>query len=437
MKDNNNIEDFFKHSLEGFNDVPSDQVWKNIDGELGNSSNIWKRNLLGFLSVSLGIALLCLACYSYNLKQELNTKIDQLNSSQHTINTYHSENLSLNKEVKLLNQEINEIKVSDENANIKKIVPASTEQYTSSQNTRSHNKTIYDINQSRNFNENINLHAINDSVDSNFTDASILTDEANSRQNYAESLDRENSKLAISELRKTRTQITIPEKSASQLTKDKKLKFLNPNLTFNGIESANYSTGNIKYGLTGSILGTGTEVTSGLNPGFSAGLEMEMKLYKQLWFTTDLRFNRNNYVMEFMGVNPQQESDFPTPRTLSATFNNVDVQNSYFDFPVGLSYNIALGKNNVFFVNPGFSWQFYLPQKFIYNTVENDRVLYSEERYFVYFGSAFLNIGVERKISKNNIFQLGLWAEKGLEDYGIENRNIMNYGLKVSLLFTN
>ena len=226
------------------------------------------------------------------------------------------------------------------------------------------------------------------------------------------------------------------EKSAGMVTNFKRLKYNFPSYYFGSYLTQRKLNPIFKYGFTASLIGTKTDVTSNLDPGYNAGLSLEMQLFRKFWLTSGIRYNRNNYMMEFKGQNPVKESRFPTPRSLNYKFDMVHVKNSFIDFPFGLSFNLPISRKNSIFINPGISWQFYLPQKYIYNTIDNGQFDYSENRYFMYFGSAFMNAGIERKISDNRSFQFSFWAEKGLSQYGFENRQIMNYGLKATLYFS-
>ena len=115
---------------------------------------------------------------------------------------------------------------------------------------------------------------------------------------------------------------------------------------------------------------------------------------------------------------------------------SVNTSNYYFDIPVGIKWNIPLrNSRSDFYLHTGVAWQFYLPQNFTYVTENDIPVNFKEQRYFAYFGTIFLNPGIEREINPKLRYNLSLWAEKGLTDFGLENRDVLNIGIRAGLLF--
>jgi len=421
MDDNNNIEEFFNNSLEGFNESPSENVWKEISGRLISPTPLWKRLLWPFITALLLLTIGCITIYTYSLRQQLNQSNQDFAAQSlviaiqsEKIREFEASTVNLQIENAAMNREINTILTKSKTSK-------STHKNWNSPLSIRHLSTInaFDkIEIAPNFQADRKVYLQN--FIGNRTKSSNQSSAEYSATTKTESADLSPIQdLAFSSLIKTQ------DGSAESLTRHKGLNYTLPILPFGNPNTLTNSRPKFKYGITASLVGTKTDVTSSLSAGFNAGLALEMRLYRKLWLTSGIRYNRNTYMMEFIGQNPIEEKNFPTPRSLDFTYDRVDVQNSFFDFPFGINLNLDVSKKNSLFINPGISWQFYLPQKYTYNTTNNGQFDYSENRYFMYFGSAFLNAGFERRLSGNRSLQLSLWAEKGISQYGIENRQII------------
>lgn len=431
MDDNNNIEDFFNNSLEGFNELPSDNVWQGISQNLERPLPLWKRILWPMLVGILFLGMSGVSIYAYTTSQKLkssNQKLGALtalnNSLTNKTKTLEGEKAGLQKEVLVLEANQNTLRSEQiVNGNHNKI---------STRNSRNTANSSYIT-----YFAQLNL-ASDIQYDTEITIQKFISNSRNSI-NTETSKHIGNARLVIQEapqIERSFYTIENGEQSAESVTNYRSLKYHFPFFPFGNRDWIRKAGPKFKYGVTTSIIGTSTDVTSSLDPGFNLGVGMEMQLYKSLWLTSSIRYNKNNYMMEFLGQNPNEESSFPTPRSLNDTYDKVHVQNSFIDFPFGLNLNMPISRKNSLFINPGISWQFYLPQKYIYDTTNSGQIDYSESRYFMYFGSVFLNAGIERKLSGNKSLQVSFWAEQGLSQYGIESRQIVNYGLKTTLYFS-
>ncbi len=433
MEDNNNIEDFFNRSLEGFDQSPSSSVWENISSQLDVPIPFWQKYFFHILSCGLAIGMIGMAFYIFSLR----TDIESLRIAMDSQEEYEEESMSKDDQLIALNQ-LNQNLKDELNAGLnsnselkQEISDLRKEIGILKRNLKTAQVEIYST-------QLANI----EKVSTGYEASELVSKEHLTAPDEGETEISANDRVlstGFSTLESKKLEsiadLNIKSRSAEEVTNYKRLKFHFPEAFMQRPTFYEQYVPNFKYGVTASLIGTGTDVSSGLFPGYSVGGSLQVELLKHVWLTFDGRYNKNFYVMDFNGSNPEEEVNFPRPRSIDENIRRVDVENSYLDFPMGISCQIPVSKKNSIYINPGFSWQLYLPQQYTYNTAMNDFIPYSESSYVVYFGSLFLNTGVERKISEKMRFQLGFWAEQGLADYGAEDRRIVNYGLKSTLFF--
>ncbi len=179
-----------------------------------------------------------------------------------------------------------------------------------------------------------------------------------------------------------------------------------------------------------------TDRETSLKYGFSGGITTQLQLFQKLALTAEFHYVRQRYILESEPNDPINANDFPQIKAFEEPVKSIDVTNQYLHLPVGLKWDLRRpGSTKTWYINPGVAWQLYLPQQFDYKLNDDSNHPLTNEQYFAYFGSAFLNIGISSSFHPNLHWQLGVLAEYGLVEYGLNNRQTINLGLYGAILF--
>jgi len=437
MSDKNNIEDFFNNSLDGFDREPRDLVWENLDERLDMPLPFWKTpHFWGFTTAALLVTLGLLSYFSVTRMNDLQAKNQVLVAKKLT-----------------LTQELKDCSASVENSGLTSKTKAKQNGIGLSKNE----SEIQNLNNQLSY-QNAKIAFLN-------TELSNVKKELNqfktfeksevARKAFAfknnedvskivENQERQEKKLAPEIGSKSKELPLLPFKRNLLLDLGQRNEkclnslFVKTSLDKNTkplISSKKVFRPDFRFGVTAGTITTFTELNSTQELGWNGGLSLNLQLLENFGLTGEIKYNRNHYGVSLETSNQFLSTSFPHANLINRSIKIVSVSNYYFDLPIGLKFSKKIEKlRGSLYVNPGVAWQLYLPQQFVYDTAD-EFISLSDDRYFAYFGSAFLNIGFEKKINRNLTYQLGFWGEKGLVEYGLEGRNITNLGIKGTLFF--
>ncbi|MGI9543493.1 MAG: outer membrane beta-barrel protein [Cyclobacteriaceae bacterium] len=200
--------------------------------------------------------------------------------------------------------------------------------------------------------------------------------------------------------------------------------------------------------------------------GFQTGLEMQQ--FKSIPRTGDSKLNSGIGVLgEFilsprwrveMGVihsNMRYEADgfsdnasllqtvskYPGYEGQLGELNDLGVSSTFFKLPANLKYFYPIASNSRLYASAGLTPYVYVSQRFNYQYTEEEN---SGVETFVaskktiednklYFGSANVGLGAEFDLNERFKWQVGLFYEKGLSDFGVEANRLNTLGLKTSV----
>jgi len=474
-KPNKNIEDFFNKSLEQFNEAPSNSVWQGIDQQLDfeDQKPSYKKWLF-WMSSLLGVLLLCTLSWGYSTIQQ---KIDLLGLKT----------TQLEKENEQLKLALNDCSTAttptvSENSKEKDAdnsVLTQTENFSNKPNKR----TLSEITKNNSVSNNNPFSFLqnNPIVDLSFGDFSGIKKQLDvSSSNVFSSSDGFTSQTFYSKNRQSFSAMNILEKivnrdRASKITKvpttaaeiaqlkesriqdliqikqipvvSNLLKSRDRGLLANTFirkvpikfkkpkdKSIDYRSG-VGFGMQN----TNPDQDDGFGMGFNIGFTNELKLFKKVYLTGALNFNESNYRVQMTAADQSLVQEYPGTEFVTNPITQIKQEAHYFGIPLGLKWYFKDNEKNKFYVNPSVAWQFYLPQKFTYEFSPvaggTNQLEYESERFFGYLGSAQLHLGLEKPFINKMKYQVGLWAEKSIVPLGVEDRDILNIGLRGAVLF--
>jgi len=467
-EDYNDMQEFLKNSMEQFNSSPSSDVWENIDSQLSASMPFYKKWFF-WGALALSLLLITLFGTTFNLYQTnqdlliksnaaleenllLHKEIDQLNNSlsrtQSNLDREQTARLEIESQLKS-NSPINQADrhyVSNSqliNKDITKNVDGLTQQFTSHRFRASMSDNVNSP-----FFPRSTLHGPEESVLSNniILNKPLDHEEVEMRDLWTKSIP----PLSLKSLAHTTSNTSSssinsmpPPLESSFKEKDIWMRKLELQSLLQNIKSSlsfdpSFETPKgwhwYRFGILTGVHTTWTDLGKQWDAGYTVGLSNEVILNKKLGLTFDFRYNSQQYRFDVNDSNINSISDYP--RAPSAqSIEDIEVKSRYFDLPIGLSYAVPLSRKLKLRINPALAWQVYLPQKYEYNIGENVKFGNVEERYFLYLGSAHLNLDIERKLNADVAWRIGLWGEVGLIPLGIERRKIRMFGIKSAIIF--
>lgn len=433
MSDKNNIEDFFNNSLDGFDREPRELVWENLNERLDVPLPFWKTpHFWGFTTAALLIAFGFLSYFSVTEMNALKTKNQVL----------FAEKLTLTKELK---------DCSDASENLG--LTSKTKAEKSSVALSKNESKLKNLNNKLSA-QNAEIAFLNSKlsqVKKELNQIKTLQKQEAARQKLAFENKKNTTDILENQEQKTGVEIGLKNAELSPLPFKSNLlpdlsqrneKYLNSLFVKTNsdnskplLDSKKAFRPDFRFGVTAGTITTFTELNSTQELGWNGGLSLNIQLLENFGLTGEIKYNLNQYGVSLENSNQSLSTGFPHANLINRSIKIVSVSNYYFDLPVGLKFNKKIEKlRGSLYFNPGVAWQLYLPQQFVYDTAD-EFISLSDDRYFAYFGSAFLNVGFEKKINRNLTYQLGFWGEKGLVKYGLEGRNITNLGIKGTILF--
>lgn len=137
----------------------------------------------------------------------------------------------------------------------------------------------------------------------------------------------------------------------------------------------------------------------------------------------------------------EQVSTYPGYDSELGELNDLGISSTFLKLPVNMKYYYPVAAKSRLYVSGGFTPYLYLSQRFNYTYTESEN---SGVETFVaskktiednklYFGTANVGLGAEFDLNERFKWQVGLFYEKGLSDFGVEANRINTVGLKSSI----
>ena len=425
------MEDFFKRSMDQFDDTPSEDVWSQLSDRLEAEESFVSKAYRIFRTY-LPIALLVLALgsvcgYSFNTIGELKNQNNTLIGENKTLNSTLSHLTEENKSLIEKNNALNNLKTQLENENIsaKKEIKESQLALLSAINK-------------------------NKSISNNLTAANKLNTEYLNKLNACgKEIEFLNGSFALNSEEKinrntmdfnlltTLNSNGINYKKENDLTeKWKKFSLIQAEKEEEEIEI--FTKFKYRYGFTARAYNAFVSSGHPYHLSHSYGLIHELSLNKNWSLTNSIEYNDQEYsVVSNMEFLPASILDkFPDNPGAYANVRSVKSRAKYIDTQLGIKYRWMNKKENAnYFINPSVVWQLYFPQEFTYDIIQAQDLLVERRSYTAYFGSINLQLGIEKSLSDKLDFQLAIFAEKSLIELGHDNQNMNLVGVRSSILF--
>ena len=453
---NNKLEDFFNQSINQFDDSPSDAVWAGLQERLDNDMTIWDK-VSTIIRKYFPYLILLLGLTTYHFFAQ-----NKINSFEEKIDKYNTENTLLSNQLKACGDQSTTLISNFESTaeqlelstakiqNLQHDLTASNALSKTLQNRLAYNASIL-----KTYKEQ--TESLKNTVTFLSTPTSqpeiISSSIANSRpvsNRTATTPDEQNRKTIIykNNFGKPVSKYTPPLTSrlpTFSLRRPANLAprvLLAPNALSRIIPFIDTDEKAFKSRLRGGIelkaFHSISNTSNTLNFGHTGGIRLEWVLGEKFSFTGNISHVDQEYRVSNSN-NPipiQQLLEFPEGTSFGLDVNEINVENHYFEFPIGIKFPIkTYGDNLKIYANPSVVWQFHLPQKFEFNFTSNDKYEFKNKQYFGYLGSVQMAIGLEKAIHPNIVWQLGIYGEKSLVEFGAEHQHFSAIGLTSSFLF--
>lgn len=474
--------EFFRMSMESFQDSPSDAVWQKIDGRLAAEVTVWSTIMSFitkyFLVFVIGTTLVSYVFYTQYKYNKLTNEIgvikeefENLEDNYSEMNAQYSE-LVLDKDksettVQILKKDIDEQRLQlrsfenrvqylkEENASLlskyKSMSFGDDESVYGDSNLQSFKHANFSDafqNKSDSYEEVLNEQDLNEKQSLGGRDISLL------EENNLESSDDQNNVL---ENEKNEERLSLANEARKSLAVakirrgfdwDKKTKayrnsfqrYVNKKIAQSKVEVKlpDFNAFRYAYGFNVSTLNVITNSSDKRNFGLSIGLIQELKILENWSLSNSASINLTNYeIANVAGLLTASElREVPGGLESQKSIKEVRVNSQYLDFNVGVirRFNIENNKGALF-VNPSVAWQFYFPQEYLFSFVDGTKSVFDSKRFIGYFGTAKVLVGYEFPLNENVHFKLGAYGERTFVEQGRELRHRTNVGISGSMLF--
>lgn len=450
---NNNIEAFFKKSMEAFNDEPSPEVWTALNARLDEESP--SRFLLFFKKYMVWLvpALLIPSIYFISIsdKVTLENPLSQI-----------EESADIKKEKELKQTEIPQTELSIANLNNKDIIENALKNSNTTEQTNANEENI-----------GINANAFNSEIKSevsrpvirkapiknnNQLDSPLIPTLNNSeveksknanyglgqnmQTDFPEPTDSKFEPKENGVSKKLNSLLSIQNLKQGSilhlLSNDRAIPSAGTFATDPIIINSNSMRGVYIAGLSVKFFNTFVKYSSGFNGSEGYGIRQEYKIGKSFALTNSIHFNVQHYDIN-VNSSPLDESivGMYTRRSLDdLSVTSIESNSEFVDFSLGLKWMASSPEGRTrLFINPSLVWQLYMPQDFIFTQQNNSQLYRMDSRLILYLGSGRLNVGLEKALNKNVIVQLSLFGEASLRPIGIQNEKFKLLGIQSSILF--
>ena len=186
-------------------------------------------------------------------------------------------------------------------------------------------------------------------------------------------------------------------------------------------------------------------------PQIGAGVLVEFVLSPSLRLESGLQYAKLDYSLKESGINDLGEDElsmFPALNTDIGELNKIEVSSDVLGLPLNLKYFHPISKKKKIFASIGYTPMLYISQHYEYtfgadidgDIVEEDFSTSLQSRKRVdrpemYAGTFNASLGMESRLKQNLFLQAALFYQKGIDDAGVEGRELELFGLRSSLWF--
>ncbi len=452
MEDNNKqLEQFFKQSMDRFNESPDDLVWDNISDRLDQDIPwyllLWNKSKT-WLPLFLAI-LLVAGSWMYQSSEGPESSIEQqtkINTTLLTENSQLKAQQQLNdnniehykKQIASLNSELSTLKKA-----AKQTADHKSQTSSNNQNTEQLLSTLEQ--------ENSNLMRRNLQLEDELLNIKKAIADCNAERsfllaNVAESLKEEKEATeTVSDIETEPEKLTLLGYFPWKKTLDKAftLEIDDPlkNMNFQATKRAKSDKKPNRYrlGASARFFNTYVQNSRQVNPGRSWGLKQEYRVSKRFSLTHMLHYNEQEYTINNNDAPLSEDVLERFPGGLdreNSVVSQVDARSKYIDTNLGIKWNLTPNKKDFnWYINPSAVWQLYLPQEFQFTISQADDIIVTENRYVGSLGSANIEFGTEKKLSNGLRLVLNAYYEQSFIPVGFDHQYVSIAGLGTKLMF--
>lgn len=193
-----------------------------------------------------------------------------------------------------------------------------------------------------------------------------------------------------------------------------------------------------KAGFTFNILNSlKGEQFSNSSIGFGYGLVQQIGLTSRFAISSGILRNIQEYALNNKGLplDMEQIISFPNQENLSSDIVRAEVENRFWEIPLGIKYDFYQDNKKSLFVNPGVKWSIHQPQQFNYYLAEDRFRSFSTNKKFGYLNAIHFAVGLEKTLSPFTSYQIILGYDHNLEPIGVEQQRLNSMYLKCNVLF--
>lgn len=432
-EDDKRMEEFFRQSMDKFDDSPSRDVWGEVSDRIASEETLmtkskrWFRNALPFLA--LFFLFTAASLYSYatitKLKSQNSSLLIENEQLHHSISILNEDNATLKKTTTKLQNDLTIIR--QEKKNIEFDIETSQKALANAIYQNSKLTQEFKLANILHLDYEKQLQTCMNQLE----DYTLLSNNSKNQ----------NKRLKESSLNPLSTHLAkgpILSKTNDPMERLLKQQTNKYKQYVEDEEEIKFFDLKYRYGITGRGFNTFVKNSNQINFGKSYGFIHELYLGRRWSLNHAVQYNEQEYTLESdrNGLSEEILKNFPDNPSAYANVSSVKAQAKYLDTHLGFKYQIPnKKKTGSYYISPSAVWQLYLPQEFSYNLVQAQDLLVQKRGYVGYFGSINLEFGMEKYLSEKMRFQLSIFAEKSLIELGHDKQNITLLGIKSSVLF--
>jgi len=446
---NENMEEFFKKSLDKFNDVPSDDVWSELDKRLeedkprGFMMN-WFKYLLPAILLLSGLSAIFI--YQLNLLADYKTQLSKI----------IDQNNDLQDQLELKNRYGKDVTEPIDQIYTGKLVADETQ----SEFIRLID-TVYIIKYKENTSQPILMSALNKIFfDFSVHETNQILDKqigsiGHGLASSSQLNKQESSRTPLLLTSSIMDQVLVSQNAVDSIytkmkyayrgkskrkRKKKKQGIFEPKGPIIIDQSDPwgqpefYYRAGVSLNIINSLKG---ESFSNSSIGFGYGFLQEIGLTSRFSINSGIMRNIQEYALSNrnLPLEMSQISNFPNQENLRSNILRVEVENRFLEIPIGIKYDFYQDNKKSFFVNPAVKWSIHQPQQFNYYLEEDRFSSFSTYQKFGYLNAIHFAFGIEKEINPFTSYQVSIAYDHNLEPIGIEQQRLHSLYLKANLLF--
>lgn len=195
-----------------------------------------------------------------------------------------------------------------------------------------------------------------------------------------------------------------------------------------------YYKAGISFNILNSLKG---EQFSNSSIGFGYGLVQEVGLSTRFSITSGIMQTTQEYALN-NGTVPLDQAlvgSFPDQANFRDNIVRVEVENRFLEIPLGFKYDWYQDNLKSFFINPAIKWSIHDPQQFNYFLTEDRIRFISTNQRFGYLNAIHLSMGIEKIVNPWMSYQVSLGYDFNIEPIGLEKQKLNSLYLKCNVLF--